>query len=245
MQRGCTSQLGKLASGRCSWAGHGSASDETHLHRCRPNSRRMRGCSSMKASCAPHPLAAERARAAERQLERRWPFLGDDDNWRYYWRGSLLMALCRWLHIRTRGSTRRRSCVAWAQKPEYTPDAQSQTRRTTQSRTDKPRVIPSSAVYTGLDTAMDMHRGSNRAPHMPPLSCRHVLICHSAPLTLHSCLHRGHDGIAEHARRDRLGAGRRNVAREDAAEDGLIHRSFDGGGRRLLTKRIAQHHRAA
>jgi len=35
----------------------------------------------MKASCAPHPLAAERARAAERQLERHWPFLGDDDNW--------------------------------------------------------------------------------------------------------------------------------------------------------------------
>jgi len=40
----------------------------------------------------------------------------------------------------TRGSTRIRSCVAWGQKPEYTPDAQSQTRRTTDSRTDKPEA---------------------------------------------------------------------------------------------------------
>ena len=54
----------------------GIASDETHLHRCRPNSRRTRSCSSMKASCAPHPLAAERARAAERQPARRWPLGG-------------------------------------------------------------------------------------------------------------------------------------------------------------------------
>jgi len=243
MQRGCTSQLGKLASGRCSWAGHGSASDETHLHRCRPNSRRMRGCSSMKASCAPHPLAAERARAAERQLERRWPFLGDDDNWRYYWRGKFVdgfMQMVAYSHTRINAETFMCSMGPEARIYARRPESDDTHHRVEQTSRGFHRV-----QCIRLDTAMDMHRGSNRAPHMPPLSCRHVLICHSAPLTLHSCLHRGHDGIAEHARRDGLGAGRRNVAREDAAEDGLIHRGFDGGGRRLLTKRIAQHHRAA
>ena len=109
-----------------------------------------------------------------------------------------------------------------------------------------------SCVYDSRHTvARDGHsawiciKGLMELSHMPPLACRHVLICHSAPLTLNSYLHRGHDGIAEHAGRDRLGAGRRDVASEDAAEDGLIHRGFDGGGRRLLAKRIAQHHRAA
>mmetsp|Transcript_59266 Transcript_59266/g.135933 ORF Transcript_59266/g.135933 Transcript_59266/m.135933 type:complete len:388 (-) Transcript_59266:89-1252(-) len=64
-------------------------------------------------------------------------------------------------------------------------------------------------------------------------------------LDAHSALHRGDHRIAKLNGADRGLARRCHIARRAAADDCSVDRGFDGGGRRVLAKRIPQHHRGA